>query len=74
MIVGQALRDQQRELTVYRKRLLLAGLFILLALGLTPGPRVGGVLRQIYEKQLDGSIASLEDGISLAREILADRS
>ena len=29
----------------------------LLALGLTPGPRVGAVLRQIYEKQLDGSIA-----------------
>ena len=31
MIVGQALRDQQRELTVYRNRLLLAGLLILLA-------------------------------------------
>lgn len=46
----------------------------LLALGLTPGPQVGVVLRQIYEKQLDGSIASLEDGITLAREILADRS
>lgn len=42
----------------------------LLALGLTPGPRVGAVLRQIYEKQLDGSITSLEDGIALAREIL----
>jgi tRNA nucleotidyltransferase (CCA-adding enzyme) len=46
----------------------------LLALGLTPGPRVGAVLRQIYEKQLDGSIASIEDGIALAREILAARS
>ena len=34
----------------------------LLALGLTPGPRVGAVLRQIYERQLDGSIATLEDG------------
>jgi tRNA nucleotidyltransferase (CCA-adding enzyme) len=45
----------------------------LLALGLTPGPRVGAVLRQIYEKQLDGSITSLEDGIALAREILSDR-
>ena len=42
----------------------------LLALGLTPGPRVGAVLRQIYEKQLDGSITSLEDGVALAREIL----
>ena len=31
MIVGQAIRDQQRELTVYRNRLLLAGLLILAA-------------------------------------------
>ena len=46
----------------------------LLALGLTPGPRVGAVLRQIYEKQLDGSITNLEDGISLAREILTEQS
>ncbi len=42
----------------------------LLALGLRPGPQVGAVLRQIYERQLDGSIATLEDGIALAREIL----
>ncbi len=46
----------------------------LLALGLTPGPRIGAILRQIYEKQLDGSITSLEDGIALAREILAEQS
>jgi len=46
----------------------------LLELGLTPGPRVGVVLRQIYEKQLDGSIGSLEEGIALAREILGERS
>ena len=39
----------------------------LLALGLTPGPRVGEVLRQIYEKQLDGSITTLEQGVELAR-------
>ena len=31
MIVGQALRDQQRELTVFRNRLMLSGLFIVLA-------------------------------------------
>ena len=46
----------------------------LLALGVSPGPRVGQILRQIYERQLDGSIATLEDGITLAREILAERS
>src|SRR5688572_1432805 len=46
----------------------------LLALGLTPGPRVGAVLKEIYERQLDGSIATVEDGIALAKEILAQRS
>ncbi len=46
----------------------------LLALGLTPGPRVGAVLRQIYEKQLDGSVTSIEEGLALARRILAEQS
>lgn len=46
----------------------------LLALGLTPGPRIGEVLRQIYEKQLDGSITTLDDGVALARAILAQGS
>jgi penicillin-binding protein 2 len=31
MIVGQALRDQQRELTVFRNRLMLSGLLIIVA-------------------------------------------
>jgi tRNA nucleotidyltransferase (CCA-adding enzyme) len=42
----------------------------LLELGLEPGPRVGEVLKQVYEKQLDGDITSLEDGIDAAKEIL----
>ena len=46
----------------------------LLELGLKPGPRVGILLREIYEKQLDGSIGSLEEGIALAKEILGERS
>jgi tRNA nucleotidyltransferase (CCA-adding enzyme) len=46
----------------------------LLALGLRPGPQVGAVLRQIYERQLDGSIATLDDGIAMAREILGQRA
>ena len=33
MMVGQALRDQQRELTIFRNRLMLAGLAILIAFG-----------------------------------------
>lgn len=40
----------------------------LLALGMTPGPRVGEILRAIYERQLDGSITTVEEGIDLARE------
>jgi tRNA nucleotidyltransferase (CCA-adding enzyme) len=42
----------------------------LLALGLKPGPRVGEVLRQIYERQLDGSVTTVEEGIEAAREII----
>jgi tRNA nucleotidyltransferase (CCA-adding enzyme) len=42
----------------------------LLALGLTPGPRVGEVLRQIYEKQLDGTITTVDEGIALARGLV----
>jgi tRNA nucleotidyltransferase (CCA-adding enzyme) len=38
-----------------------------LALGVRPGPRVGEILRQVYERQLDGTIATLDDGIALAK-------
>ena len=40
----------------------------LLELGMKPGPRMGEVLREIYERQLDGSITTTEEGIALARE------
>jgi tRNA nucleotidyltransferase (CCA-adding enzyme) len=42
----------------------------LLALGMKPGPAVGAVLKQIYEKQLDGEIRTTEEGIALAGELL----
>jgi tRNA nucleotidyltransferase (CCA-adding enzyme) len=42
----------------------------LLALGVEPGPRVGEILRQIYERQLDGTIASVDEGIALAKHLL----
>ena len=42
----------------------------LLELGLTPGPRVGEVLRHVYEKQLDGEITSIEEGVQEAKRIL----
>jgi tRNA nucleotidyltransferase (CCA-adding enzyme) len=44
-----------------------------LALGLTPGPRVGEVLRAIYERQLDGEFDSLEGAIEAARRMIEPR-
>jgi tRNA nucleotidyltransferase (CCA-adding enzyme) len=45
----------------------------LLALGMAPGPEVGALLRQIYERQLDGAIATTEEGIELAKTLLRQR-
>jgi tRNA nucleotidyltransferase (CCA-adding enzyme) len=42
----------------------------LLELGLSPGPRVGEILKQVYEKQLDGQVTSVEEGIREARRLL----
>ena len=42
----------------------------LLDLGLTPGPRVGEILKQVYEKQLDGEIDTLDDAIAAARPLI----
>jgi tRNA nucleotidyltransferase (CCA-adding enzyme) len=41
-----------------------------LALGVAPGPRVGEILKQVYERQLDGDIASVDEGIEAARSLL----
>jgi tRNA nucleotidyltransferase (CCA-adding enzyme) len=43
----------------------------LLDLGVTPGPQMGVILRQVYERQLDGRVTSLDDAIEAAREVLA---
>jgi tRNA nucleotidyltransferase (CCA-adding enzyme) len=42
----------------------------LLALGMTPGPRVGEVLKQVYEKQLDGEVRTVEEAIETAKPLL----
>ncbi len=42
----------------------------LLALGLTPGPEVGRILRQVYERQLDGEVATVEEAVEEAKRIL----
>jgi tRNA nucleotidyltransferase (CCA-adding enzyme) len=41
-----------------------------LELGLAPGPQVGRILKQVYEKQLDGEIQTVEAGIEEARRLL----
>jgi len=39
----------------------------LLELGVPPGPRMGTILKTLYERQLDGEIQTLEQGIEAAR-------
>ena len=64
--------DKARDLGVDRSppKPLLLGRH-LLDLGMTPGPAVGALLKQVYEKQLDGEIKSTEDAVALASQILS---
>jgi tRNA nucleotidyltransferase (CCA-adding enzyme) len=43
----------------------------LLAMGLEPGPRIGRIVKAVYELQLDGSVATLDEAIAVARDIVA---
>ena len=45
----------------------------LLELGVRPGPAVGEVLKQVYERQLDGTVADFDAAFALAREIARER-
>jgi tRNA nucleotidyltransferase (CCA-adding enzyme) len=40
------------------------------ALGVPPGPRVGEILKQVYERQLDGEVRTTDEAIASARDIL----
>jgi tRNA nucleotidyltransferase (CCA-adding enzyme) len=42
----------------------------LLALGLSPGPRIGEILKAVYERQLDGEIRTTEEGIEAAKDLI----
>jgi tRNA nucleotidyltransferase (CCA-adding enzyme) len=42
----------------------------LLALGLKPGPRVGAILKAVYEQQLDGKITTLDAAIDAAKQLI----
>ena len=39
----------------------------LMDLGVTPGPRMGEILRAVYERQLDGGVVTLDDAVAAAR-------
>jgi tRNA nucleotidyltransferase (CCA-adding enzyme) len=43
----------------------------LLDLGVAPGPRMGQILRQVYERQLDGEVTSIEEGLRAAQDMLS---
>lgn len=45
----------------------------LLALGLQPGPHLGRILKQVYERQLDGAIETEEEALAMARQIIGER-
>jgi tRNA nucleotidyltransferase (CCA-adding enzyme) len=42
----------------------------LIALGMAPGPAMGRVLEAVYERQLDGAVATLEDATREARRVM----
>ncbi len=44
-----------------------------LALGVAPGPRVGEILAQVYERQLDGEITSVDQAVDAASVLLGSR-
>jgi tRNA nucleotidyltransferase (CCA-adding enzyme) len=42
----------------------------LLALGLKPGPRIGEILKAIYEQQMDGQVTTLDQATDAARRLI----
>ncbi len=42
----------------------------LIALGVAPGPRMGEILRAVYERQLDGQVTTLEEAQAAGRSLL----
>jgi tRNA nucleotidyltransferase (CCA-adding enzyme) len=42
----------------------------LLALGMKPGPRVGEILKAVYEQQLDNQVTTLEEATDAARRLI----
>jgi tRNA nucleotidyltransferase (CCA-adding enzyme) len=44
-----------------------------LEMGLEPGPRVGEITKAVYELQLDGKVRTLDEAITVAKEMIKPR-
>ena len=44
----------------------------LLELGVRPGPELGRLLKQVYERQLEGEVTTLDQATTAARELISD--
>jgi tRNA nucleotidyltransferase (CCA-adding enzyme) len=42
----------------------------LLALGMKPGPRMGEILKAVYERQMDGTVTTLDEAVDEAQRLL----
>jgi tRNA nucleotidyltransferase (CCA-adding enzyme) len=45
----------------------------LIDLGVAPGPQMGMILREVYERQLDGRVTTLEEAINAARVVMSEK-
>ena len=45
----------------------------LIELGVSPGPKMGEILREVYERQLDGRVRTVDEGIEAARAVIASQ-
>ena len=61
--------ERARQLGVRPPEPLLLGRHVV-ALGVPPGPRVGAVLKAVYERQLDGEVTTVDDAIDAARSLV----
>jgi tRNA nucleotidyltransferase (CCA-adding enzyme) len=72
---GEWLLERARALSVWKEspRPLLMGRH-LIELGLAPGPAFGSILEECFERQIEGEFNTLEQGLELARAIVARRA
>ena len=61
--------ERARRLGVRPPEPLLLGRHVV-AMGVPAGPRVGEILKAVYERQLDGEIATVEDAVAAARSLV----